>query len=229
MQYNLKPVLSFLKKIKTNNNRIWFNDHKNEYENAIKELSSFADLLLQNLRKHDDIETSSGKKSLFRIYNDVRFSKSKLPYKVNLGGGFKRATVFRRGGYYFHIEPNNSFVAGGFWGPNAEDLHHIRKQIASDPETLQNILNSSTFKNTFGHLLGEKIKTAPRGYTVNDPAIELLRYKQFILRKDFDDEIVSDSSFHHVVSKTFLEMRPFFDYMSDILTTDLNGNSLFEE
>jgi uncharacterized protein (TIGR02453 family) len=156
-KYNLSLPLTFLKQIKKHNDRTWFTAHKDQYEKAFGELIEFADLVLADLKKHDDIETPSGKKSLFRIYNDVRFSKDKSPYKLNLGGGFRRATALRRGGYYFHIQPGNSFVAGGFWGPNAQDLSHIRQQIAADPEPLMKILNSKSFKKAFGSLQGEQV------------------------------------------------------------------------
>ena len=224
--YNLSLPLNFLKQIKKHNDRSWFAEHKATYDAAFGELIVFADLVLTELKKHDDIETPTGKKSLFRLYNDVRFSKDKSPYKINLGGAFRRATALRRGGYYFHIQPGNSFVAGGFWGPNAQDLGHIRQHVAADPKPLTGIIKSKPFKKVFGTLQGEQVKTAPRGYTADHPAIELLRYKQFIVRHDFTDEEVLHASFHKKVVQAFQDMRPFLDYMSEILTTDLNGISL---
>lgn len=224
--YNLSLPIRFLKQIKKHNDRTWFMAHKAQYDAAFEELITFADLVLAELRKHDDIETPTGKKSLFRLYNDVRFSKDKSPYKLNLGGGFRRATALRRGGYYFHIQPGNSFVAGGFWGPNPQDLNHIRQHVAADPEPLTTIITSKSFKKVFGSLQGEQVKTAPRGYTADHPAINLLRYKQYIIRHDFTDEEVMDPSFHKKVAQVFKDMRPFLDYMSEILTTDLNGISL---
>ncbi len=226
--YNLSDTLSFLKDLRKNNHKEWFNKNKARYEIAFNQLIPFAEILLAELKKTDDLETSTGKKSLFRIYNDVRFSKDKSPYKNNLGGGFRRATRFRRGGYYYHIEPGNSFVIGGFWGPNPQDLAHIRQHIAAEPERLQNILKSSVFKKTFGALLGEQVKTSPRGYTINHPAIDLLRYKQFLIKHEFTDEEVLSPGFHFKVADTFVKMRPFLDYMSEILTTDLNGELLDE-
>ncbi|MBC7485849.1 MAG: DUF2461 domain-containing protein, partial [Cytophagaceae bacterium] len=200
--YNLSLPFTFLKKIKKNNDRTWFAAHKADYDKAFGELIVFADSVLAHLKKSDDIETTTGKKSLFRIYNDVRFSKDKSPYKLNLGGAFRRATALRRGGYYFHIQPGNSFVAGGFWGPSSDDLSHIRQHIAADPEPLTTILKSKPFKKTFGTLQGEQVKTAPRGYTADHPAIELLRYKQLTIRHDFTDEEVLHSSFHKKVAQT---------------------------
>ncbi|MDB5272874.1 MAG: hypothetical protein JWO58_1241 [Chitinophagaceae bacterium] len=226
--YNLSLPLSFLKKIKKNNDRTWFAEHKGDYEKAFGEMILFSDAVLAELKKHDDIETPTGKRSLYRIYNDVRFSKDKSPYKLNLGAGFRRATAWRRGGYYLHIQPGSSFVAGGFWGPNTQDLNHIRQQIAADLDPLTHIVKSKPFKKVFGEIRGEQVKTAPRGYTADHPAIDFLRFKQFILKIEFSDEEVLHPNFHKKVADSFQHMRPFLDYMSEILTTDLNGIRIVE-
>jgi len=225
-----KPVIQassfdFLKAVKKNNNRDWFNAHKEAYLKELGYLEHFADHLLSELNKHDEIETPSGKKSLHRIYRDTRFSKEKTPYKTNWSGSFRRATKLRRGGYYFHIEPGNSFAAGGFWGPNPEDLKRIRDEFAYDDTEIRKILKNKTFKSNFGNLRGEQVKTTPRGYDPQSPAIDLLRYKQFLLIKPFSDKEVLHENFVKQLAETFRHMRPFFDYMSDVLTTDVNGIS----
>lgn len=164
---------------------------------------------------------------MFRIYRDVRFSKDKSPYKTHWSGSFKRASKYRRGGYYFHIEPGNqSFIAGGFWAPNKEDLARIREEIAQAPDEFREIIETKTFVDTFGSLQGEQLKSAPKGYDKDHPAIDLLRYKQFIVVKPFSDEEVLRSDFVEVVNAVFQKMRPFFDYMSEVLTTDANGEPI---
>lgn len=223
----LKSNFQYLEKIKKNNNRDWFNANKETYLEQHEQIISFADSVLVEMQKHDDIETVSGKKSLHRIYRDVRFSKNKLPYKNHWGGGFKRATSHLRGGYYYHIEPGNSFVGGGFWSPNSGDMKLIRDEIDHSHKELSSILNSKQIKDTFSNLLGEQLKTSPKGFSVDHPAIDLLRYKQFILKKDFTDEEVFDPSFHKEISNTFKKMRPFFDFMSAALTTDANGVPIY--
>lgn len=219
--------LDYLKMLKENNDRDWFNENKDRYLKEYDSLEHFADALLQELRSHDVIETASGKKSLHRIYRDTRFSKDKTPYKTNWSGGYKRATALRRGGYYFHIEPGNSFIAGGFWAPNTEDIKRIREDISSDPDTLRKIIESKTFKATFGSLQGEQLKTTPKGFDAADSAIDLLRYKQFLLVRRFTDDEVLSPSFLKEADQTFKNMRPFFDYMSEVLTTDANGEPLY--
>jgi uncharacterized protein (TIGR02453 family) len=213
----------FLSALKKNNNREWFNEHKARYLEELEQMEQFAEALLTELSTHDLIETPSGKKSLFRIYRDTRFSGDKTPYKTYWSGSFKRATKSRRGGYYFQIEQGNSFVGGGFWGPVPEDLKRVRDDIAFDPAPLRKILKSKAFTSLFGTLEGEQLKKVPRGYDAEHEAADLLRYKQFLLIRRFSDEEVLSGKFLKEASLTFKGMRPFFDYMSEVLSTGMNG------
>lgn len=221
-----KSVFDFLKKLKKNNDRDWFNAHKDQYLAEHEKIILFADALLSEMNKHDRIETVSGKKSLHRIYRDTRFSLDKTPYKTNWSGSFSRATAKLRGGYYFHLEPGNTFVGGGFWSPNPEDLNRIRVEISTNGDELRKILNSKKFKDNFGTLDGEALKTAPKGFDKEHKHLDLLRMKQFLIGKSFTDAEVFAPNFHLKMSAGFKEMRPFFDYMSLALTIDANGESL---
>ncbi len=221
-----KESLDFLKILSKNNNREWFNGHKERYIAAHENLITFADALIIEMNKHDHLETESGKKSLFRIYKDVRFSKDKRPYNSHWSGGFRRATKKLRGGYYFQIKPGNSFVAGGFWGPEPDDLKRIRQDIDVNYKDWKKLLGTRTFSDTFRKLIGEQLDSAPRGYAKNNPAIDLLRYKQFLLRHDFSDSEVCSRDFVFKVNDVYKKMRPFLNYMSEVLTTDLNGVAL---
>lgn len=218
----------FLKQLKKNNNRDWFNNHKDTYIAELAHLEAFADALLIEMNKHDVLETETGKKSLFRIYRDTRFSKDKIPYKTHFSGSFKRATKLRRGGYYFHIEPGGSFLGGGFWAPEPKDLKRIRDEIAYDDAPLRKILKSKSFVDTFGSIEGDKVQNAPKGFPADHPAIDLLRYKQFLLVRKFTDKEVLSPDFLKQVNDTFKRMRPFFDFMSQTLTTDENGISIVD-
>jgi len=219
-------TFKFLKSISKNNNRDWFNANKDQYIAAYENMIAFADALLDEMNKHDKIETSSGKQSLYRIYKDTRFSNDKTPYKSSWSGGFSRATKQLRGGYYFHIEPGNSFAGGGFRGPKPEDLKRIRQDIDLNSEDWKKLLANKTLKKTFGNMRGKQVASAPRGYAKDHPAIEQLRHKQFIFRHNFSDKEVLSPDFAKKLSKTFKDLRPFFDYMSEVLTTDLNGISI---
>ncbi|MEO9869558.1 DUF2461 domain-containing protein [Ekhidna sp.] len=219
----MQTTFDFLKKLSQNNNREWFQANKSSYQASHEEMISFADQLLKEMNKHDVIETPTGKKSLNRIYRDVRFKKDKTPYKNHWGGGLYRSGAERRGSYYYHIGIAGSFVMGGFFGPNSQDLLHIRNQIAQYADPLREVVTSKAFKRSFGELLGSQLKTSPRGFEKDHPDIDLLRYRQFMIRKDFTNEQVNDKNFAKIMSETFKEMRPFLDSMTEMLTTDLNG------
>jgi len=217
---------TFLKQLRNNNNREWFNARKDEYLQHKETIEAFADGLIAQLNTHDVIETPNGKKSLHRIYRDTRFGADKTPYSPRWGGHFTRATPQRRGGYYFHIEPGNTFFVGGFRNPNAADLKRIREDISYNAQPLRKILADKTFTSTFGALRGEQLQKAPKGFDVNNPAIDLLRYKQFLLVKHFTDDEVLSPDFLANASQVFKNMRPFFDYMSEVLTTNANGEAV---
>lgn len=218
-----KSIFKFLADLEKNNNRDWFKEHKPRYQEVHAEFKAFANVVLDKMSHIDEIE----RLRVHRIYRDVRFSKDKTPYSDHFSGGMSRATKLLRGGYYFHITPGASFVGGGFWGPNPADLKLIRTDIAADPKPLRKILASKSFVQTFDTLLGDQVKTAPRGYTVDHPAIELLRYKQFYVRHPFTDTEVLSKDFPDKIVKVYSKLRPFFDYMSEVLTTDENGEPLF--
>lgn len=225
---SLQSTLTFLSALSQHNNREWFQANRSAYEASHAEMIQFADRLLAAMNVHDVIETPSGKKSLFRLYNDVRFSKDKSLYKDNWAGHFRRASAHRRGGYYYQIGTKEAFVMGGFFGPNPQDLLHIRHQLAQDAEPLRQVITSDEFTSFFGMLLGAQVKTAPRGFEKDHPDLDLLRYKQFLVRHDFTSKEVASDHFPEIMSEAFRQMRPFLDVMTEYLITDLNGELLIQ-
>ena len=217
--------LSFLISLAKNNNREWFNKNKARYLTEYENMIAFTDALLREMRKHDNIETASGKNSLFRIYRDTRFSKDKTPYKTYWAGSIKRATNKLRGGYYFHIEPGHSLVAGGFFSPNSADLLRIRQDIDLNYPDWREILSGKKISKAFDGLKGEQVSSTPKGFSKDNPAIELLKHKQFYFERSFSDEELIAPGFLKELNQTFMNLRPYFDYMSEVLTTDLNGVS----
>lgn len=221
-----KSVFTFFKKLEKNNNRDWFNENKPEFKAMEKEVKAFYNDVLEKLASHDEIE----KLKIFRIYRDVRFSKNKLPYKTHFGGAFHRLKPRLRGGYYLHLQPNNeSFIATGFWDPESADLMRIRKEFEMDDSEIRDIINEENFRSIWGGFVGDEVKTAPRGFNKEHKAIDLIKKKQFIFTKKFTDAEVLNPNFIDEVSDAFKAIRPYFDYMSDVLTTDLNGVSLIED
>ncbi|OEK05148.1 DUF2461 domain-containing protein [Roseivirga misakiensis] len=223
-----KSTLEFLKKLEENNNREWFTEHKPWYQEEHEQAYNFADALLNALKGHDEISTLNGKKSLMRVYRDVRFSKDKSPYNPRWAGSFSRVKPHLRGGYYFHIKPGATVIGGGFYGPAPEDLKLLRNQIAQDDQPLRDILNDPSFQKVFGGLQGDQVKTAPKGFDKEHPAIDLLRYKSMYVFRNFSDKEVLSPNFLDEAIATFLALRPFFDVMTEYLTTDLNGLSIVD-
>lgn len=224
MSYTIpKETLTFFEKLAKNNDRDWFNEHKPEFKAIETKVKAAYNHLGELMNAHDQIE----KIKIFRIYRDVRFSKNKQPYKTHFGGSFSRKKPELRGGYYLHIQPNNeSFIATGFWDPNKEDLLRIRKEFEMDDSEMREILNNKTFKTTWGSFKGDELKTAPKGFDKEHPAIDLIRRKQFIFTKNYTDKEVLADNFLNDVNDAFKNVRPFFNYMSDVLTTNLNGESI---
>jgi uncharacterized protein (TIGR02453 family) len=222
-----KSVFEYFKRLEKNNNRDWFNENKPEFKALELEVKAFYNGVLEDLNQHDSIE----KLKLFRIYRDVRFSKNKLPYKTHFGGGFHRTKPKLRGGYYLHIQPNDeSFIATGFWDPAKEDLLRIRKEFEMDDSEIRAILKDTAFNSVWGDTFkGDEVKTAPKGFSKTHKSIDLIKKKQYIFTKTYTDAQVLDPNFKADVAQSFKAIRPFFDYMSDVLTTDLNGVSLLED
>jgi uncharacterized protein (TIGR02453 family) len=222
----MKNSLDFLVDLSQNNNRDWFTANKPRYERSHLEMVDFTQSLINEMAKYDVLVPRSPRQTLFRIYRDVRFSKDKTPYKDHWSGFLRRHGVDRRGGYYFQIGPMESFVMGGFFAPNAQDLLHIRNQLAQDAEPLREVIGSKKFLNFFGELRGEQLKSAPRGFPKDHENIDLLRHKKFLVRHDFTTSEVLGHDFARIMAGAFAEMLPFFQVMTDYLTTDLNGESV---
>lgn len=218
-----KSIFSFLNKLKTNNNRDWMMEHKKEYQSNEKILKEFYGSVEASLNITDEIS----KLKVFRINRDLRFSKDKTPYNIHRSASFSRAGAHRRGGYYLRIEPGKSAMAGGFFSPENHDLLRIRREFEMDTTEIKTILNQKEFKKAFqGFNQENKLKTAPRGFNKEDPNIDLIKLKNYFVAHRFTDDEVLSKDFEDQLMNHFLLLRPYFDYMSEVLTTDLNGVSL---
>jgi uncharacterized protein (TIGR02453 family) len=215
-------VFQFFSKLAKNNNRKWFECRKTEFKALESEVKIFVKEIESALQEHDKIE----KAKIFRIYRDVRFSKNKSPYKTHFGMAFHREKPALRGGYYIHLEPDNSFLGVGFWGPSAADLFRIRKELEVDAAELREIMADPTFKGYWGTLQGDEVKTAPKGFNKEHPNIDLIKKKQYTFHHRLSDQQVFDPNFSELIDDHFQNIRPYFDYMSSVLTTDLNGESI---
>jgi len=218
-----KSIFSFLNQLKTNNNRDWMTEHKKEYQSNEKLLKQFYGSVEASLNITDEIS----KLKVFRINRDLRFSKDKTPYNIHRSASFSRAGAHRRGGYYLRIEPGKSAMAGGFFSPEPVDLLRIRREFEMDTTEIRTILNQKEFKKAFqGFNQENQLKTAPRDFNKEDPNIDLIKLKNYFVVHHFTDDEVMSKDFEDQLMNHFLLLRPYFDYMSELLTTDLNGVSL---
>ena len=215
-------IYTFFKELAANNTREWFEPNKVRFKALEAEVKQFSADLVNVMNEHDTID----KFKLFRLYRDVRFSKDKTPFKTHFGISFHREKPALRGGYYLHMKPGDNFIASGFWMPSKEDLLRIRKEMEIDPQEFRDLMEAPNFKAVWGNLEGEEVKTAPKGFSKEDPNIDLIKKKSYLFTKKYSDKEVLSKGFLTQVNNDFKAVRPFFDYMSSVLTTDLNGVSL---
>lgn len=214
-----KPTLQFLNELKKNNNRDWFNENKPRYEEAKIDFEQFIDELIQSIAKFDpSITHQTAKNCVFRIYRDVRFSKDKSPYKTNFGAHItpakKKSELHSVAGYYIHLEPGQSMLAGGAYLPKGDWLKAIRAEIDENAGELKKILSSKSFKKYFGEMEGDKLKTSPRDYPADHLEIELLRYKSFLATHQLNDEqLLADDLLNHCTD-VFKALYPFDLYLN---------------
>jgi uncharacterized protein (TIGR02453 family) len=220
-----KNSLQFLEDLTTNNNRDWFLDNKKRYEVFKKDYHQLVTDFLDALKPLDaSLEMLEVKNCTFRINRDIRFSKDKSPYKSHIGVWLSSGTKGQsRAGYYVHLEKGASFIAGGFYAPEAEDLKKVRKEIAFFYEDLEEILKAESFKKEFGDFdRNEKsiLKNGPKGYEKDHPAIELLKLKSFETSQRFDISEVMQKDFVSKMSKKLILLKPLNEFINRALTAE---------
>ena len=216
---DLKLVLDFLKGLQKNNNKPWFEEHRSSYERARVHYEAFIDQVIVGFGSVEDLGGITAKDCVMRIYRDLRFSKDKSPYKrsmaASIGPGGKRST---RLSYYLHIEPPDaSMIAGGLYSPDSSQIIKFRETVDRNSKPFKEVINNKVFKQTFGDIQGEKLKTAPKGYERDHPEIELLRLKQVIAIEHLTEAQVLSPKFGDHVIDSFTAMKPFLDYLNSVI------------
>ena len=216
---NFELIYHFLIDLKFNNNRNWFKENEERYKKARQEFIRFINQLIVELKKMDkSIDVESAKDCLFRINRDVRFSKNKEPYKTNFGAviapGGKKSNY---GGYYVHIEPDNSFLGGGVYMPAPSDLKAIRQSIFEDSKRIKAVLNNSTFKQYFNGFEGDRLKTAPKGFPKDFEDIGLLQPKHYAVIHRTDEQFWKENPMQNSM-KVFKALYPLNRYLNAIVT-----------
>ena len=215
----LQPsTLKFLKDLEKNNNKAWFDAHRPQYETAKADFYTLVEKLIAAIAKFDaPIGQLPVKQCVFRINRDVRFSKNKSPYKNNMACYFNQAGKNGLGGgYYLHIEPGKSFAGGGIWVPEPPVLAGIRQEIDYNFSEWKKIIENKKFKQVFteGIKSNDKLVRPPKGYDENNPAIEYLKMKSFIVSKPFADKDLQAKNFVADVANTFKSMKPMIDFLN---------------
>lgn len=209
-------TFTFLKKLAINNNREWFNENKSLYTASQENVISFLEDLIKEMSAFDeDLAKIDPKKAMFRIYRDTRFSKDKVPYKTNFGASLGMGKGSQKGGYYLHIEPGKSFLAGGIYMPESSVLKEVRKEVSLYGDDFLKILNQKDFKKHFPELDKDgKLKKVPQGFEKEDPMAEYLKLKNFIVLYRLKDEEILDKKAVQNLTKIFNLMKPFNDFLN---------------
>ncbi len=220
-----KDSLQFLDDLKANNNRDWFLDNKKRYEIFKKDYHQLVGDFLDAMKPLDpSLEMLEVKNCTFRINRDIRFSKDKSPYKDHIGVWLSSGSKgMNRSGYYVHISRTGSFIAGGFYCPEAEDLKKVRKEIAYFHEDLEEILNDKNFKKEFVNFDRNEnniLKNPPRGYEKDHPAIEFLKLKSFETSQKFDISEVTKEDFVAKMTKKLIVLKPLNDFINRAVTSE---------
>lgn len=211
----MDTVLEFLKALAANNNRDWFHQNKKWYNENKEKVQFLTDVLINEIGKFDpEVRGLRPQDCMFRIFRDVRFSKDKRPYKTNFGsfickGGRKSMNP----GYYFHLEPEGCFLAGGIYMPPSDVLRTIRTYLADHAEEFLEITKDPNFKKEFPAMYDDQLKTAPKGFPKDHPYIEILRYKSFIFSKNLNDKEVKSESYVETMVDAFRKLYPLNAYL----------------
>ncbi|MFN8375679.1 MAG: DUF2461 domain-containing protein [Anaerolineae bacterium] len=218
MPQSLKTTLDFLDELRFNNHKTWFDENRKRYQQARAAFETLISEVMQRFETVDDLGSTTVADCMFRINRDVRFSKDKSPYKTQMGalianGGRKASGR----SYYVHIDPTGSFLAGGAYAPSPPQLLAIRRHIANHPSEFNDILADKDFVRYFGTMQGEKLKTTPKGFEADHPALELLKYKQFLASHALREaQVLSDDLVPHIID-VFRAMKPFVGFLADAL------------
>ena len=216
-----KSTFDFLKALKKNNNKDWFDRNKERYLAARQNVEEFLDNVIGEVSSFDkSLKGVRAKDCMFRIYRDVRFSKDKRPYKTNMGasinpGGRKMEVA----GYYIHLEPGESGVAGGRWMPSLEHLKKIRQEIDYNGKELRKILAEKNFKRYFGELDDTySLSRPPKGYDKDHPDIGLLRLTSHIVWHPYKDSEALSKNFHKELAKAARAMKPLLEFLNTAIS-----------
>lgn len=210
-------TLKFLRALKRNNRREWFNAHRDDYEAHVRTpMTAVVEQLAIDFREIAPELVANPKTSMYRIYRDTRFSENKTPYKTHVAASFPpRGLPKHEGaGVYFHISPEELWIGGGMYAPQTPQLHAVREHIAANVRRLRSIVESPGFKRRIGALEGEKLLRVPRGFPKDHPAAEFLKYRQFLAGAEFSAALATSPRFYATLLAVFREVVPLTRFLN---------------
>ena|ERR1700742_2940712 len=210
-------ALAFLRSLKRNNRREWFQPRKEKYETLIKTpMLELVEAVNNQLADFAPDYITPGAKALYRIYRDTRFSKDKTPYKTHISAIFPRHTATKRQGavFYFHFTEKELLIFGGVYSPERDELLAYRTLIQESHEELEEILRQPALRKAFGKLQGEQLTRVPKGFSADHPAESLLRRRQWYLENTIDVKAIHSSKVIQELAKRFALMTPFLEFMN---------------
>ena len=215
-------TIKFLKELKKNNQRDWFETNRKQYEAAKNDYAIFTQNVIDAFGKKDEaIAALKAKDCMFRINRDVRFSKNKDPYKTNMGASFsKGGKKSPLAGYYFHCEPGNSFVGGGLWMPEPDGLKKLRQEIDYNFDELKKIIGSKKFVASYKEMSdseGTRLSRPPKGYEADNPAIEYIKLKSFVAMAPITDEELTDKTLLKKITGAFEALQPLIVFINQAI------------
>lgn len=224
----MRPYLPFLAALAEHNSKEWMDANKKWYLETRAEFLEDVGVLLKGIGEWEPAMLAfQPKECVFRQNRDIRFSANKAPYKSNFGAYFSPKGKKSEGpGYYLQIQPNNSFLAGGIWMPQAETLKKIRKEIDYSGAELQRIESNPDFKSLFGQIDGEKLKTSPRDYEADHEFIEYLRLKSFTVSSKISDRDIESGNFINIALDGFQKMRPLQEFLNQAIEDVESGSGI---
>ena len=210
-------TLSFLRSLKRNNDRTWFRDRKDQYEQHVRDpMIAVVERLGHDFRAFAPELDASPRACLYRIYRDTRFSEDKRPLKTQAAASFRWKTLPRgeSAGLYFEIGPGWVWMGGGFYAPETTHLVRIRQHISDTHPELQRISGAAAFRRAVGTLDGERLTRVPRGYRHDHPAAEWLKYRNFLAGREFPPEFATDRRFYPTLLRTFRSLMPLIRFLN---------------
>jgi uncharacterized protein (TIGR02453 family) len=213
--------LRFLRALKRNNRREWFNAHRDDYEAHIRTpMTVIVARLADDLREFGPEFVANPKTSIYRIHRDIRFSENKAPYKTHVAATFPTRGLPKHegAGLYFHVSPDEVWVGGGMWAPPPPQLHVVREHIALNSRRLRTLVESPRFRRDIGALDGERLQRTPRGFPKDHPAAEYLKFRQFLAGREFAATFATSGRFYAGLLTVFKRVAPLLRFLNEPLT-----------